>query len=324
MDLIINLNKPANITSRESTSKIKKLLRAKKAGHTGTLDPAATGILLICTDRATRLASYFSSLDKEYKAVMKLGEVTDTQDAQGNVIKKNDDFEVDALAIKNTFNSFKGAILQKPPMFSALKHKGKPLYKYAHKGIDIPREPREVHIHHIEVLSINLPFINFLAVCSKGTYIRTLCNDIGEKLGTGAHLFELKRTGIGPFKIEDSQSFEELGGNAKNLVEKEALLSKGACPVGKEALLPNGMYTMDNALSWMPELTVKESEVKNIKNGSPVKIRDYPDFVDNPASNSAILMNTSGIKIKSTDNELLAIGSFSPGKNTIKMDVVFG
>jgi tRNA pseudouridine55 synthase len=321
MDLIINLNKPEGITSQDATLKVKKILKAKKAGHSGTLDPTATGILLICTNRATRLASYFSSLDKEYKAVIKLGEATDTQDAQGNVIKKSNRVEVDKTVIKNTLKSFEGKIIQKPPMFSALKYKGKPLYKYAKKGIDIPRKSREVHIHRIKLLNINLPFVGLMTVCSKGTYIRTLCDDIGKKLGIGAHLFKLERTAIGPFKIKDAMSIEEL--NSLNLnhlqypVRKKALLPKGACPVGQEALLPNGIYTIDSALSWMPELKIKKSLVKGVKNGIPIKISDCPDFSDD-------LKTATGIKLKSPDGEFLAVGSFLAGKNVVKMDVVFG
>jgi len=296
MDLIINLNKPKGITSQKATTEVKKLLKAKKAGHAGTLDPAATGVLLICINRATRLASYFSSLDKEYNAVIKLGETTDTQDSQGIVIEKTDRIEVDETLIKNTLKSFEGEIMQEPPMYSLLKYEGKPLYKYARKGIDIPRNPRKVHIYFIKVLNINIPFVSFKTVCSKGTYIRTLCDDIGKKLGTGAHLFELERTAIGPFRLEDSMKIDNLG----------------PAPIKNR-----GVYTMDSALSWMPELKIKESQIKAVRNGAPINTRLCSDFSDN-------LKNAQGIKIKSPDNEFLAIGSFSAGKNMVKMDVVFG
>lgn len=310
MDLIINLNKPKGITSQDATSKVKKILKAKKAGHTGTLDPGATGVLLVCINKATRLAPYLSSLDKEYKAVMKLGETTDTQDADGNIIEKSDGIEVDEITIKNTLKTFKGKILQRPPMFSALKYKGRPLYKYAKRGIDIPRKPRTVNIHHIKLLNINLPFVSIETVCSKGTYIRTLCDDIGKKLGIGAHLFKLERTAIGPFNIRDSLSIEDLVDIAHQ---------RGINPVRKKAPLElsNGVYTMDTALSWMPELKIKESLIKGVKNGAPIKINHYPDLHDD-------LKTAIGIRIKSPDGELLAIGSFSADNNIIRMDVVFG
>ncbi len=296
MDLVINLNKPEGITSQEATSNVKNLLKAKKAGHTGTLDPAATGILLVCINRATRLASYFSSLDKEYRSVMKLGEATDTQDAQGNIIQKSDRIEVTETEIKNAVKSFEGKILQNPPMFSALKYKGKPLYKYAKKGIDIPRKPRNVYIHHIELLNIDIPFVSIMTVCSKGTYIRTLCDDIGKKLGIGAHLVKLERTAVGPFRLRDAVSFENLD---------------HASPESR------GVFSMDGALSWMPELTIEESLVKSVRNGTPLKIKDCPGFPDSR-------MIDDGIKIKSPDGEFLAVGSFFKGGNTLKMEVVFG
>ena len=306
MDLVINLNKPKGITSREAATEVKKRFKAKKTGPTGTLDPSATGVLLICINKATRLASYLSSLDKEYKTVMKLGEATDTQDAEGNVIKKTDSIEFDNNLIKNTLLSFKGEILQIPPMFSAIKYKGRPLYKYARKGIDIPREPRKIRIHNIELLSIKPPFVSFTAICSKGTYIRTLCNDIGEKLGTGAHLFKLERISIGPFSINESRSIDELKSLNLNHLD-----------TGQLRFPDKGIYTMDSALSWMPELKIKESMVKNIKNGIPVKVNAFTIFNDN-------FKTAPGIKIKSPDGGFLAIGRFSPDRNEIKMDIVFG
>lgn len=326
MDLVININKPEGITSQKITLKVKKILNAKKAGHTGTLDPSATGILLICLNNATRLASYFSSLDKEYRAVIKLGEATDTQDAEGNVIEKSGRIAVDRSALKNTLKSFTGKILQKPPMFSALKFKGKPLYKYARKGIDIPRKPRKVQIHNIELLDINFPFVSFKVVCSKGTYIRTLSDDIGKKLGIWAHLFELERTAVGPFNIKDAVRIEELNPVSILTSDSETSrseLSKGACPVGQEALLPNGIYTMDSALFWMPELKIKESLVRGVKNGIPIKISECHDFPDSSGMSHEDLMAASGIRIKSPEGQLLAIGSFLAGKEVIKTDVVF-
>lgn len=297
MDIILNLNKPKGITSQEAVTNIKKILRVKKAGHTGTLDPLATGVLLICINRATRLASYFSSLDKEYKAVMKLGETTDTHDTEGNIIAQKDIGNISNTLIINVLKSFEGKISQIPPIFSALKHKGKPLYEYARKGIAISPEPRMVTVYNIELLKIEMPFISFKVRCSKGTYIRTLCNDIGEKLGIGAHLFELERLAIGNFNIQDSLSIEELKSTNIELLHK-------------------GIYTIDAALSWMPELKIRESIVKSVMHGAPIKISDCPDLLDN-------LKDANILKIKSPDGEFLAIGRFLPNKDIIKMDLVF-
>ncbi|UCF87287.1 MAG: tRNA pseudouridine(55) synthase TruB [Nitrospiraceae bacterium] len=304
MDFVINLNKPKGITSQEATTNVKKILRAKKAGHTGTLDPAATGVLLICTNRATRFASYFSELNKQYSAVMKLGETTDTQDAEGTVIEKKDTIEVDEITLKKTLQFFLGKVLQTPPMFSALKFRGKPLYKYAHKGLDIPRKPREVIIHSLELQDMNFPFVRFTVICSKGTYIRTLCHDIGRQLGTGAHLFELERTSIDVFSIQESLSIEEL-----------RTLREGLSETGQSPQNFKGVYTLDSALSWMPELKVPYSRIKAVKNGNPIRELDGNGFPE-------VLKTAPGIKIKSPEGELLAVGSFISCNNEIKMDVV--
>lgn len=299
MDIIISLNKPKDITSQDAVTKVKRILKVKKAGHTGTLDPMATGLLLVCINKATRLASYFLNLGKEYRAVMKLGEATDTQDAYGKVISKTDFIEIDMTVIEATLKSFKGNILQQPPMFSALKHEGEPLYKLARKGIEIERKSREVTIYDIELLSVSIPYVAFRAVCSKGTYIRTLCDDIGKILGVGAHLCELERTKIGAFSIEDSLSFEEL----KNMEINE--------PDSK------GIYTMDEALSWMPELRIDEEMIKAVAHGNPIKMPE--EFVF-----SAAMKTAPGIRIKPPDGSLLAIGSYSAEKNIVNMNVVFG
>lgn len=296
MDILISINKPKGITSHDAVTKVKKMLKVKKAGHTGTLDPLATGLLIVCVNRATRLASYFSDLDKEYKAVMKLGETTDTQDACGKVIEQKEVINIDNSLIEDTMKSFEGTILQQPPMFSALKHKGKSLHKYAREGIEIERKPREINILRIDILDISLPYVTFKALCSKGTYIRTLCHDAGQKLGTGAHLFELERTAVGPFRIEDSLTLEEL----KSVSE------------GEKA--DKGFYTMDEAMSWLPEFKINESMLKSVLHGNPVKL-DNMKPVDE-------IKTAAGIKIKSPDGALLAIGSYSAVTNEIKMDVV--
>jgi tRNA pseudouridine55 synthase len=303
MDFIINLNKPKGITSQQAISKVKKILKAKKAGHTGTLDPEATGVLLVCINRATRFASYFSSLNKEYRAVMKLGETTDTQDAQGNIIEKSDRVECDETLIKRTLKSFEGEILQKPPMFSALKHRGKPLYKYAHKGIDIPRKYRTVHIYNIKLLGIDIPYVSLSVVCSKGTYIRTLCNDIGKKLGFGAHLYELERTAIATFGIQDSLGIEEL-------IDK--------VHYGKNRISPevsSSIFTIDRAISWMPELKIKESLVKSVLNGHPIHFSQLPDLPDS-------FRTAPAVKIKSPGNDLLAVAIPASARNVLKMNIV--
>lgn len=296
MDLVINLNKPEGITSQEAVSEIKKILKAKRVGHTGTLDPFATGVLLVCTEKATRLASYFSSLDKEYLAEMKLGETTDTQDLTGRIIERGEKINVAEESIRNALKSFEGKILQEPPMFSALKHRGVPLYKFARKGVDIPRKLREVYIYNINLLDINLPFVTFRTLCSKGTYVRTLCDDIGKKLGIGAHLFKLQRIAVGPFKVDDAITFDEMG---RGSPYQEGI---------------KGIYSMNRALSWIPEVEVEEPFIKKVRNGNPIKISDCLNF---PAN----LKGSNNVRVKSPQGDFLAVGRLF--KNEILMDIVF-
>ncbi len=297
MDIIINLNKPKDITSQDAVTKVKRILKVKKAGHTGTLDPMATGLMLICLNKATRIASYFSGMDKEYNAVMKLGETTDTQDAYGQIIETCDKVDVDNALIEEALKSFTGPILQLPPMFSALKHKGKPLYKLARQGIEVERKAREVNIYNIDLLDISLPYVTFKTRCSKGTYIRTLCNDIGQKLGTGAHLSALERTSAGKYIIEDSLTLEDLQ----------------AISDGNE--ITRGIYSMDEALSWMPEFTIKEALIKSVMHGNAIKL--------NNTKLADTLREAPSIRVKSPDGDLLAIGRHEEVTNILKMDMVF-
>ncbi|MBI4838565.1 MAG: tRNA pseudouridine(55) synthase TruB [Nitrospirae bacterium] len=311
MDIVINLNKPKGITSQDAVTAVKKILNVKKAGHAGTLDPSATGILLVCVDKATKLASYFSSLDKEYIAVMKLGEATDTQDSCGHIVERADKVDVQEDEIENALKSFAGRILQKPPMFSALKHKGQPLYKFARKGVDISRELREVHIRRIELLKTYLPFVSFRVLCSKGTYVRTLCDDIGRKLGTFAHLSELERSAIGPFGIEEALNLDEIPN------PPSPPFGKGGQGGFESHFQSRGIYSMDAALSWMPEIKVKEPVIKNVRNGNPIRMNDCLEIPVN-------LNAGDSVKIKSPQSEFLAIGSLIENyKKTFRMDIVF-
>jgi len=295
MDLVICLDKPKNITSQEAVTKVKKILRAKKAGHTGTLDPIATGILLVCVNRATRLSKYFTELDKYYDCTMKLGEITDTQDAEGKIIATSERDDITEQEVVEIMQSFIGRIKQLPPMFSAKKHHGRPLYKLARKGEEVERDFKEVFIHKINLIEYNYPFIRFTVQCSKGTYVRTLCHDIGERLGIGGHLYELVRTGVGPFKIEKSVTIEEL--KATRSIKD----------------MSRGVYTMDHALSWLPEVIASNEQKKSVLNGAPLKIDKYNKLKD-----------LSPVRVKSEDGDLLAVGIYESQKKMVKMDVVFG
>ena len=214
-NLVINLNKPKGLTSQQAVTKVKKLFAVRKAGHAGTLDPIATGILLVCLNEATKITRFLADADKEYLAMMKLGERTDTLDSEGKIIYKATDFSVDKNLIESVLERFRGKIEQIPPMYSAIKVAGKPLYMLARKGIEVERRHRSVNVYKLDIAGFAPPFLEIRVLCSKGTYIRTLCDDIGTALGTGAHVVELKRTKIGDFILEDSAGFDELPNKEK-------------------------------------------------------------------------------------------------------------
>lgn len=211
MDGIVNINKPVGITSHDVVYRLRKILNIKKIGHTGTLDPDASGVLPMCVGKATRLAELCTAENKEYRATLKLGLTTDTQDISGEVIKKcGVDFDEDK--IRAAAEAFVGDISQIPPMYSAIKMNGKKLYELAREGVVVERKPRAVHIGSIEFLSFSPDTCEaeMYVKCSKGTYIRTLCNDIGEALGCGGCMSALTRTRSGNFAIEDAYTLEEI------------------------------------------------------------------------------------------------------------------
>ena len=207
---VLNLNKPPKLTSRQVVDCVKRILNVKKAGHGGTLDPDATGVLLICLGDGTKLFEALQVGTKEYEGTLILGITTDTLDANGQIIKTADTCQITASQIRSICQQFVGEIEQMPPMFSAVKHKGKPLYKLARRGIEVERRLRRVFIESIELLLCNIPEVRFRVVCSKGTYIRVLAADIGAALGCGAHLSELTRTRSGVFKIEGAHTLDSL------------------------------------------------------------------------------------------------------------------
>ncbi len=207
---ILNLNKPPKITSRQAVNCVKRLLNVTKVGHGGTLDPDATGVLLICLGDATKLFEALQAGTKEYEGRLTLGVTTDTLDASGQILKTMDTSQITPDQIRAVCQQFVGEINQIAPMFSAVKHKGKRLYKLARRGIEVGRRPRRVSIEVVDILSISIPEVRFQVVCSKGTYIRVFAADIGAVLGCGAHLSQLTRTRSGVFKIEDSYTLDSL------------------------------------------------------------------------------------------------------------------
>jgi tRNA pseudouridine55 synthase len=201
MDGVIVIDKPAGKTSHDVVSEVKKFLGVKKAGHTGTLDPMVTGVLPVCLNEATKLAGLLTGANKEYLATMLLGVKTDTLDIEGKIIGQSDKF-VSTEEIRAVMLQMIGEIKQIPPAYSAVKYCGKPLYKYARSGVILDMEPRDVTIYNIVIEDISFPHVTFRVVCSKGTYIRTLCSDIGDMLGVGACLYSLRRLKSGIFLEE--------------------------------------------------------------------------------------------------------------------------
>ncbi|MER3523164.1 MAG: tRNA pseudouridine(55) synthase TruB [Ignavibacteria bacterium] len=204
------VDKPADWTSFDVVNKMRRIFRIKRIGHAGTLDKSATGLLIVCTGRKTKELSSFQQLEKEYDVTMRLGEKTESYDTETPVIHRHDLSGMDEEAIRSTIAAFVGIQKQLPPMWSAVKVAGTPLYRYARKGIEVPRKERDVFIERIDVRTIALPDVTMTVVCSKGTYIRSLVNDIGEALGVGAHVVRLRRTRIGNYHVADALTIEDL------------------------------------------------------------------------------------------------------------------
>lgn len=206
---VINIYKEAGYTSHDVVAKLRGILKQKKIGHTGTLDPQAQGVLPVCLGKGTKLCDLLADHDKEYEAVLRLGITTDTQDMEGNVLQESS-VQVSEEEVRTCILSFQGEQMQVPPMYSALKVNGKKLYELAREGKVVERKARPVTFHKIEVLWMELPKVKIRVQCSKGTYIRTLCNDIGEKLGCGGCMEELLRTRVERFALEDAVKLDEV------------------------------------------------------------------------------------------------------------------
>ena len=204
MDGVIVIRKEKGYTSHDVVAKLRGILHMKKIGHTGTLDPDAEGVLPVALGKATRLVDMITDKEKTYEAVMRLGVVTDTQDMSGTVLSEVPEFQVTEEELRTVTESFAGDYMQVPPMYSALKVNGKKLYEFAREGKMVERKPRPVHFYEIEILDIDFPLVHFRVTCSKGTYIRTLCHDIGEELGCGAAMETLLRTKVGRFTLDDA------------------------------------------------------------------------------------------------------------------------
>ncbi len=251
-DGVLNINKEARWTSHDVVAKVRHLLGGVKVGHAGTLDPMATGVLLVLIGRGTRIAEYLVEWDKEYEAVLRLGETTDTQDATGTVLLRRSVEGLTPEVIHEIAAQFRGPVEQVPPMYSAVKVGGVPLYKAARAGKTIPRDARTVVLHALEVLAIHGRDVTLRIVCSKGTYVRTLCADMGEALEVGGHLLSLVRTRVGPFSLD------------------QALTVEGVATRHALGLLGQDLHSLDQVLNRLPCVEVDDRTADRVKHGVPV------------------------------------------------------
>ena len=254
------LDKPQGMSSNDIMQKVKRIFQANKAGHTGALDPLATGMLPICLGEATKFSQFLLDADKRYLVTAKLGERTDTSDAEGQIVESRD-VNVKTPEILTALEQFRGDILQVPTMFSALKYNGKPLYEYARQGITVEREARPITIFELNFIEYNAPYLTLEVHCSKGTYIRTLVDDLGEVLGCGAHVTMLRRTAVTDYPTEKMLDWNAL----QALAESQDL-----------SLLDALLLPIDTAVAKLPTLTLNESQAQGIGFGQRVKF-------DNPA-----------------------------------------
>ena len=252
---ILLLDKEEGLTSNAALQRARRLLGNRKAGHTGTLDPYATGLLVLLFGEATKVSDYVLNADKRYRAVLQLGQETNTGDREGEVVSSAA-VETSAAAIGEVLSRFRGSISQVPPMFSAIKQGGQPLYRLARRGIEVERPARDVEIYSLELVSWGGDMLVLDVHCSKGTYIRTLAQDIGRGLGCGAHIAALRRLAAGPFSVDAAYTLAEL----------EAALGRGECP----------LETMDQALSYLPAVTLSESTAYYVRQGQGVVVAHAP------------------------------------------------
>ena len=255
IDGVFLLDKPQGMSSNDIMQKVKRLFQANKAGHTGALDPLATGMLPICLGEATKFSQFLLDADKRYQVIAKLGERTDTSDADGQVVQTRE-VKVDEQQILAALPQFRGEIMQVPTMFSALKHNGRPLYEYARQGIVIEREARPITIFELLFIDYQAPYLTLEVHCSKGTYIRTLVDDLGEALGCGAHVTMLRRVAVADYPRDKMMSWETL----QQLAEQNDLAQLDAL------LLPT-----DSAVSKLPALQLNENQSQGILFGQRIK-----------------------------------------------------
>jgi tRNA pseudouridine55 synthase len=285
LDGVLLLDKPVGLSSNDALIRAKRLYLAKKAGHTGTLDPLASGLLPLCFGEATKFSQDLLDADKTYEATMRLGIRTATGDAEGEAIETRD-LTCDEVAVEAALSKFRGEIVQVPPMYSALKRDGKPLYEYARAGQTVEREGRRVTIRALELVACALPDVTFRVTCSKGTYVRTLAEDIGEALGCGAHLVMLRRTGVGALTLAHSVTLDALSDATQS--ERDAWLQ----PV-------------DALLSTFPSVQLDPEATRRFLHGQRLRLADL--LIDDD------VLQATRTRVYASEGKLLGVARVGEG-----------
>ena len=284
MNGVLVIDKPQGMTSFDIVRQVRRWGKLRRVGHAGTLDPLATGVLPVAVGWATRLVEYMMAGDKIYRATLKLGAATDTQDSEGQILEEKDWQHVDRAAVDEAVAGFVGEIEQMPPMYSALKKDGKPLYQLARQGIEVERQLRPVRINSLEVDNFSPPYITFTVACSKGTYVRTICHDIGETLNCGAHMTALRRLSCGQFDETVSYTLDEL----------QELMDQGK---------PLPLLSPAEALADWPALTISGAVLGRLQDGVA------PDMAEVDVTGLA-----AGDRVRFlAANNLVAVAHFAPG-----------
>ncbi|MBV2093334.1 MAG: tRNA pseudouridine(55) synthase TruB [gamma proteobacterium symbiont of Ctena orbiculata] len=276
---VLLLDKPQGMTSNKALQEVKFLYKAAKAGHTGSLDPLATGLLPICFGEATKLSAFLLDADKHYWVRVRLGETRSTADAEGEVVEQADPSGVTEEMLRRTLDGFLGEQQQLPPMYSAIKHQGERLYKLARKGVEVEREPRTIHLYSLRLIDFSLPDFTMDVHCSKGTYVRTLAEDIGKQLGCGAYVSGLRRSGVGPYDDQSMLTLDQV---------REAFSAKQF----KE--MDDWLLPLESALAEWPQVALSADAAFYMKQGQPILVPNAP---------------TSGlVRLYANETEFLGVG----------------